>query len=409
MLNLKSGLKISFVVMSSVAFLANAIPASAQVVSLQQMRVDESIIIKDLAFSIPTKILIVPLFPPANNTGMTDREWFRGLFYYSIANDRRSGFTDIPFHYVVSHTGEMFRGNSGGEERKINITGVGDDVVVIGYLAGNNDNAFDPRAQTSLTNLILDVANRNAIKSDKVTVGTVKYIRNDETQTISIEKQDVFGLWGTSLNSILETVARQYSPVAKTYEAQVVKTEIPTTEVNPGDVVPAKVTIKNTGQYGIYPDTMSELVPTKKSGNSMFYTPDGWASTSQFSLSAEDPVLLPGQEKVYDFKLRAPLYFGEQTEAFSLKNTAGTAIQNSDFNVTLNIKKPAGVTVVEIRETETGWLRVRTTPSGAAAELTRVSAGERFYQTGDEGNGWIKIKLNDGREGWVSRQYLSYP
>lgn len=406
---MKSGFKISLAGLISLAFLLSAMPASAQVLSLQQLRVDESIVIKDLAFSIPTKILVVPLFPPETNTGMTDREWFRGLFYYSIANDRRSGFTDIPFHYVVSHTGEIFRGNSGGEERKVNIQGVGDDVVVIGYLAGKSDNAFDPRAQSSLTGLILDVANRNSIRTDKVTVGTVKYVRDDQNQTISIVRGDVFGLWNTSLNSILETVARQYSPVPKTYEAQIVSSEVPSAEVNPGDIVTGKITIKNSGQYGIYPGTTSELVATKKAGASLFYTPDGWTSTSQFDLNAEDPVLLPGQEKTFQFKLRAPLYFGAQTEAYSLTTVGGVAIATTDFNVTLNIKRPEGVTIVEIKPTETGWLRVRSTPSGAASELTRVSAGERYYQTGDEGNGWIKIKLNDGREGWVSRQYLSYP
>lgn len=406
---MKFGLKTALIATVLTTMVGNFAPVSAQVISLQQLRVDESIVIKDLAFSVPTQILVVPLFPPESSAGMTDREWFRGLFYYSIANERRPGFTDVPFHYVVSHTGEIFKGNSGGEERKINISGVGDDVVVVGYLAGKSDNAFDPRAQSSLTNLILDISNRNSILGDKVAVGSVKYVRDDESQTITITKADVFGLWKTSLASIMETVKRQYSPVPKTYKVEVVGFDVPAAEVNPGDIVTGKITIKNTGEYGIYPGTTSELVGTKKAGASLFYAVDGWAGISQFSLTSGDPVILPGQEKAFEFKLRAPLYFGAQTEAYGLTNVSGQAIAGTDFNVTLNIKKPEGVTIVEIKETETGWLRVRATPSGAATELTRVSAGERYYQTGDEGNGWVKIKLNDGREGWVSKQFLFYP
>lgn len=89
-------------------------PAFAQVFSHQQIRVDDSIAIDDAAYSIPTKIIVLPLFPPDTSYSLSDTDWFRGLYYYSIANDRRAGFTDIPFHYVVSGSGEVFKGNSGG-------------------------------------------------------------------------------------------------------------------------------------------------------------------------------------------------------------------------------------------------------------------------------------------------------
>jgi len=58
---------------------------------------------------------------------------------------------------------------------------------------------------------------------------------------------------------------------------------------------------------------------------------------------------------------------------------------------------------VEIRETPTGWLRVRTEPSTAATEAAKVNPGER-YPLLDESGGWYKIKY-DSSEGWISGKY----
>lgn len=396
-------------IFSVVGLFIFARPAAAQVLSWQQLRLDTTITLSDNAFSVPTQILLTPIFLPEKAANVTERDWFRGLYYYSVANSHRAGFTDIPFHYVVSHSGEIYKGNAGGDERKISVEGVGSDVIVIGYLAGRNDNSFDSRAYTALTELLLDVANRNSIKPDKIVVSGIQLVKNVEQQVISLAKADVFGLWNTSLNEVIESVKRLYSPVAKTYAVQVTNVEMPQEEVKPGDTVTAAITIKNIGEFGIYPDTLSELVGTKREGNSKFRAADGWVSTSQFQLTAADPVLLPGKEQRFEFKLYVPLFFGVQTEGFHLRNIAGQTISGTEFDVTLNVGRLAGVTIVEVSNTETGWLRVRATPSSAAAEITRISTGERYYQLEEQSNGWVKIKLNDGREGWVSKQYLRYP
>lgn len=398
----------SVVLTASIFFTTFPQQARAQVVSHQQLRIDDTIAIADTAYSMPTQVLVVPIFLPATeDANVADRDWFRGLYYYSIGNERRSGFTDIPFHYVVSRSGEIFKGNAGGEERKISITDVGDDVVVIGYLAARSDSAFDPRSSSALQELILDVINKNSIKPENVKVGTVRYVKDDESKTISIAKQEVFGLWNTSLNSLMEPVRRQYSPVQKTYTIQVVKVDLPAEEVKPDTTVTGKITLKNTGDFGIYPGTISELLGSRTEGASKFYMSDAWTGISQFNLIAEDKVLLPTQEKTFEFKIRVPLYFGAQSEAFVLKNAGGQVVAGSNFDLKLTVARPDG-TVVEVAPTNTGWLRVRSTPSGAATELARISPGERYYVTGDAGNGWIKIKLSDGREGWVSRQFLIF-
>lgn len=68
---------------------------------------------------------------------------------------------------------------------------------------------------------------------------------------------------------------------------------------------------------------------------------------------------------------------------------------------------------VEILETPTGFLRVRTEPGSAGREIHQVRPGERFLLLEEDvETGWYKIELEapaaglpEGRVGWVSDEY----
>ncbi|RJR25925.1 PEGA domain-containing protein [Candidatus Microgenomates bacterium] len=59
---------------------------------------------------------------------------------------------------------------------------------------------------------------------------------------------------------------------------------------------------------------------------------------------------------------------------------------------------------IEIKDTPTGWLRVRKEASTASAEVGKVNPGET-YEILEEENGWYKIEYESGSEGWISGQY----
>jgi len=61
---------------------------------------------------------------------------------------------------------------------------------------------------------------------------------------------------------------------------------------------------------------------------------------------------------------------------------------------------------VEIKETPTGWLRVRNAPStdATATELGQVKPGETYSYLEEEENGWYKIEF-EGEPGWISGTY----
>lgn len=60
---------------------------------------------------------------------------------------------------------------------------------------------------------------------------------------------------------------------------------------------------------------------------------------------------------------------------------------------------------VRVLETGTGWLRVRSSSSLSGSEIARVDTGQMIPFL-EERDGWVKIKLEDGREGWVSSQFV---
>ena len=61
---------------------------------------------------------------------------------------------------------------------------------------------------------------------------------------------------------------------------------------------------------------------------------------------------------------------------------------------------------IQVLNTPTGWLRVRTDPSSAATEAAKVNPGQAFpfKDTSADGN-WYQIEYKPGDFGWVSAQY----
>lgn len=67
------------------------------------------------------------------------------------------------------------------------------------------------------------------------------------------------------------------------------------------------------------------------------------------------------------------------------------------------LKKP----YVEIKDTPTGWLRVRLGPTTAATEAAKVKPGEKYKFLEATETGWYKIEYEKGKEGWISGRYAT--
>ena len=60
--------------------------------------------------------------------------------------------------------------------------------------------------------------------------------------------------------------------------------------------------------------------------------------------------------------------------------------------------------LIIIKETETGWLRVRSTPATEGVEVAKVKPGEK-YPLIDQDRDWFKIDLGSGKSGWILAKY----
>jgi len=59
---------------------------------------------------------------------------------------------------------------------------------------------------------------------------------------------------------------------------------------------------------------------------------------------------------------------------------------------------------ITVKETETGWLKVRETASSSSKEVTKVKPGESYVLL-EEDNDWYKIDLGSSKSGWISTTY----
>ena len=67
-----------------------------------------------------------------------------------------------------------------------------------------------------------------------------------------------------------------------------------------------------------------------------------------------------------------------------------------------NLERP----YVEILDTPTGWLRVRSGPTTAQDnEVARVDPGDTFPFIDSNDTGWYQIEYAPGEEGWISGRY----
>lgn len=97
----------------------------------------------------------------------------------------------------------------------------------------------------------------------------------------------------------------------------------------------------------------------------------------------------------------------EATGSAAVEDDANDKAEPEQSPTPTRADEPEGedTSLVRIKETPNGWLRVREKPSTDAAELAKVNAGKTFPYLGETENGWYKIEYEEGKEGWVSGVY----
>ncbi len=103
---------------------------------------------------------------------------------------------------------------------------------------------------------------------------------------------------------------------------------------------------------------------------------------------------------VSGYKLSVIAYLGVEENVLG----QSTALIASPSAAAASASATPSVTTILILDTPTGFLRVRESNSLASSEIARISPGDSVEFL-DEVDNWYKVKLKDGKVGWVSKQY----
>jgi len=81
-----------------------------------------------------------------------------------------------------------------------------------------------------------------------------------------------------------------------------------------------------------------------------------------------------------------------------------TPVPTGKVSPTIEAVESPAKPYVLIKDTPTGFLRVRTEPTTQASESSRVKPGEKYPYL-DSKNGWFQILVDESLKGWISGQY----
>ncbi|OIO14864.1 hypothetical protein COV53_06945 [Candidatus Gottesmanbacteria bacterium CG11_big_fil_rev_8_21_14_0_20_37_11] len=166
------------------------------------------------------------------------------------------------------------------------------------------------------------------------------------------------------------------------------------------------------------------------SGDMLFLEKISGSEAQIVVLSSPDAskVIIDGQEKGITPLVLRDVASGENDVAISSPGFVGRTVRvqtMQGYKVTVNFQMALsgdsalveGVTptpggeitqgdkqYVLIKDTPTGFLRVRSGPSTSAKEIGRVKPGEKSVFI-EEQEGWYKINYEEGKEGWISNRY----
>lgn len=151
-----------------------------------------------------------------------------------------------------------------------------------------------------------------------------------------------------------------------------------------------------------FPDNAQVYIDSNLSGNTPLLQKNLTESDHEIKLSKEG---YRGKSikirTVLGYRLTVLAFLGVDLEALTASPSSN--LQSPEAKTST----PSGSLLknkVIILQTPTGFLRVRKDNNLNSAELSRVYPNENFDLL-EETTGWFKIKLSDGKTGWVSSQY----
>ncbi|MBN2100898.1 SH3 domain-containing protein [Candidatus Dojkabacteria bacterium] len=356
-------------------------------------------------YNRPEKIAVAKISPPAGVQYGDSNEWVRGLFYYSITKLK---FSDIPFNYIVSWDGKSYVGKAGGYDVLPIVDWESSDeslnnCVVVVYFDNNRE--VTNSGKQKLSDVLSEVLSIYDLDSSKIIAADLSV--SEPEGEVSLSKLILNKTGDTDWNYTVMDVKRNVTKrdIDLTYKGSIVSVEVPE-KIGSGENFTVKVKIKNEGDFPWYNSgSNAAYIATSDPRNrdSGLYVSDKWDSFSRV-VTSEEKWVLPGEEAEFEFEIDTPLIAGEYSEKFELLVLPDTWVGGTQFEVKFNVGK-GDYDLVEIKDTETGYLNVRECPALSCKEVGKVIPGDILIKIERNGN-WYKVKFSSNKEGWVYGKYV---
>lgn len=138
------------------------------------------------------------------------------------------------------------------------------------------------------------------------------------------------------------------------------------------------------------PSSSEVFIDGKLAGRTPLAVPDLVSGEHQFIISHENFLKRSIRSKVI--------------ENFNLILNVDLAITEPDLTKIPQAPVSSSQEIV-VKNTPTGFLRVRQSPSLNAKEIGQVKPKDTLVLL-EESQGWVRIRLKDGKEGWISSVYI---
>jgi hypothetical protein len=383
----------------------NAPAVSAQVIERDSLVLDENLSDQQSNTYAPVqKVALTRITAPSGMQYGDSESWIQGLYYYSIT---KLGFADIPFNYIVTWQGDVYQVKGGGMDVAplISAESVEEfgNVVLVAYF-DNNQEATNT-GKKALGDVVSELVSIYRLDKEAVISVDSLLVSGEAVLSSLALSESADQYWNGVVGEVRTGVVIDETKGEEELAGSVVDVSYPE-EADAGDDMIITVKIKNegtrpwynTGEHAVYIATSDP-----RDRESSLYVSDKWASFTRVVASTEDWVL-PGEEGSFAFEINTPLLSGEIEESFELLSLPDVWIEGTQFTVSFTVTA-GDYDLVEILDTETGYLNVRDCPSQGCNEIGKVVPGEVYVQL-DYQEAWYQIRLDDGTSGWVYGKYV---
>ncbi len=369
--------------------------------SRKQMGFDESLATKREEMEVPRQVYIFPIRTEDEDLKTDSKRWVDNLYYYTITNMH---FPDIPFNYVLSTEGEVYGVRENPAINSLTLPGQ-PTAVLVGVLL---DGEINTQQATSLQELLADLNSIYGIQKDEVETVKLAFAHQDTG-----DGEKVPGLYEIRLvqagdafiNSVRDAIAGvDYASAPRVDVALSIEDVKYDVKVRLGEKLPVEFTLRNDGTDPlVVGENNSLLLKTADDKDSPFAVSGVWPSLDT-PILIDNMILKPEESKIFKFDMFASVLPGSQSQSFHIVDHDGNEIDGTEFTVDFAIER-GDAKILEIKDTDTGYLNVRKGPALNSEKVSQVGVGERFVWTEKDG-AWYKIKYSDSAEGWVYARYV---